>query len=45
LKLQWSPGTLLEATNLAGPWITNTAPSPYMVTPTGAQKVYQVKVQ
>jgi hypothetical protein len=45
LKLQWSPGTLLEATNLLGPWVTNTAPSPYLVTPTGAQKFFRVKVQ
>jgi hypothetical protein len=45
LKLQWSPGTLLEATNLTGPWVTNTAQSPYLVTPTGAQKFFRVKVQ
>ena len=45
LKLQWSPGTLLEATSLAGPWTTNTASSPYMVTPTGARMFFKVKVQ
>lgn len=45
LKLQWSPGTLLEATNLSGPWITNTAPSPYLVTPAGAHKFFRVQVQ
>ena len=45
LKLQWSPGTLLEATNLAGPWTTNTAQSPYLVTPAGGQQFFRVKVQ
>jgi hypothetical protein len=45
LELQWSPGTLLEATNLTGPWITNTASSPYLVTPSGAQMFFRVKVQ
>jgi hypothetical protein len=44
-QLQWPQGTLLESTNLTGPWITNTAASPYTVTPTGPQKFYRVKIQ
>ena len=42
LKLSWSPGTLLEATNLTGPWVTNTASSPYLVTPSGARMFFRV---
>ncbi len=45
LQLQWSQGTLLEATNILGPWTTNSAPSPFTVTPTGPQKYYRIKVQ
>ena len=45
LQLQWSQGTLLEATNILGPWTTNSAPSPFTITPTGPQKYYRVKVQ
>jgi Concanavalin A-like lectin/glucanases superfamily len=42
LTLSWPQGTLLEATNLTGPWTTNPAVSPYTVTPTGARKFYRV---
>lgn len=45
LQLQWPQGVLLEATSLAGPWKTNSAPSPYTLTPTGAQKFYRVIVR
>ena len=45
LTLSWPNGTLLEATNLTGPWTTNSAPSPLTVTPTGPGKFYRVKVQ
>jgi hypothetical protein len=45
LQLQWSQGSLLEATNLAGPWTTNTATSPYVVVPTEPQKFFRVIVQ
>ena len=45
MTLSWSQGTLLEATNLLGPWTTNTSPSPCMVTPTGPIRFYRVKVQ
>ena len=44
-QLQWSQGTLLEATNLTGPWTTNTAASPYTITPGAPQMFYRVKVQ
>ena len=44
LVLRW-PGncTLLEATNLTGPWITNVVGSPIMVTPQFPQKFYRVQ--
>jgi hypothetical protein len=45
LVLSWPWGTLLEATNLAGPWTTNNATSPYTVSPTGAMKFFKVQVQ
>jgi PQQ-like domain len=41
--LYWAPGgTLLTATNLAGPWKTNTTVSPYLVTPTNTQVFYRL---
>ena len=45
LTLNWPNGTLLQATNLTGPWVTNNAPSPLTVTPTGPRMFYRVKVQ
>jgi hypothetical protein len=47
LTLTWPNGTLLETTNLLGPWTTNGAASPYMFTPSPAtpQKFYRVQVQ
>jgi len=45
LILNWPNGTLLEATNVVGPWITNGASSPYTITPTAPQKFYRVQVQ
>jgi hypothetical protein len=42
--LTWSFGTLLETTNIAGPWTTNVSTSPLLFTPTGAQKFYRVQV-
>jgi hypothetical protein len=42
LILTWSPGTLLQTTNLNGPWTTNSAAvSPYSVAPTGAQMFFR----
>ncbi len=45
VQLQWSQGTLLEATSVTGPWTTNSATSPYTLTPTAAQKFYRVRVR
>ncbi len=35
-------GGLLEATNVMGPWITNTHSSPYTFSPTGYMKFYRI---
>jgi Concanavalin A-like lectin/glucanases superfamily/Immunoglobulin I-set domain len=43
--LSWPQGTLLEATNVTGPWATNPATSPYTNAPTAAMKLYRVQVQ
>ncbi|HEX7654111.1 MAG TPA: LamG domain-containing protein, partial [Verrucomicrobiae bacterium] len=43
-KLQWDQGQLLETTNLAGPWTTNPAVSPFTMPLTGAQKFYRIKL-
>ena len=40
--LTWTGGGLYEATNIMGPWITNTATSPFVVTPTVPQKYFRV---
>jgi len=40
----WPTGTLLEATNITGPWSTNTATSPYMAPLDSPQKFYRVQV-
>ena len=42
IVLSWPTGTLLEATNVTGPWVTNNATSPYTNTPTGLRKFYRV---
>ncbi len=46
LTLTWSGGaTLLQTTNLVGPWTTNsTATSPYTISPTNAQKFFRVRI-
>jgi hypothetical protein len=44
LQITWPYGTLLEATSLTGPWSTNSAASPYLITPTGPQKFYRIQV-
>src|SRR5262249_4592521 len=43
--LSWPQGTLLEATNVTGPWTTNPATSPYTNAPTSARKFYRVQLQ
>jgi len=45
LQLQWAQGTLLEATNLSGPWLTNATVSPFYLTPTGTQEYFRVQFQ
>jgi hypothetical protein len=41
LVLTWSAGNLLEATNLAGPWTTNTSTSPYTNAMTNAELFFK----
>jgi hypothetical protein len=45
IQLQWSQGTLLEASNLSGPWITNSANPPFQFTPAGTQEFFKVRFQ
>jgi hypothetical protein len=45
IELQWSQGTLLEATSLSGPWTTNNATSPAFLTPSAPQKFYRLRMQ
>ncbi len=42
LVLNWASGTLLQATNLSGPWVTNSAVSPYTVAPTNTQQFFEL---
>jgi hypothetical protein len=44
-QLTWPQGVLLEADHVTGPWTTNTATSPFIVTPTAPQKFYRVIVR
>ena len=44
LQLTWPEGVLLQATNLSGPWTTNTAASPYTFSPSSPQMFYRVVV-
>ena len=43
--LNWAAGSLLETTNLSGPWLTNPTVSPYTVMPTNPQMFYRVRTQ
>ena len=43
--LTWSRGTLLQSTNLAGPWTSVTTTSPYTVGTTNASTFFKVQVQ
>jgi hypothetical protein len=45
LVLTWPRGTLLEATNIIGPWVTNNAASPYTNSPSDEVKFYKIQVQ
>ncbi len=44
LKLTWAQGILLEANNVNGPWTTNSATSPFNVTPNAGQKFYRIQM-
>jgi hypothetical protein len=44
LTVTWSAGTLLQATDLTGPWTTNLSASPYIFTPTGARTFFRAQV-
>lgn len=44
IQLQWTFGTLMQATNILGPWVPNlTATSPYIVNPTNAQTYFRTQ--
>lgn len=45
LVVNWTAGTLLEATNLNGPWVTNNATAPYTVPLDAERKFYRVRLQ
>jgi hypothetical protein len=42
LILSWPLGTLMQATNLAGPWTPLTNTPPFLVTPNAPQAFYRV---
>ena len=44
-QLAWPYGTLLQATNVMGPWSVSGHASPYTVTPTEPQMFYRIQVQ
>ena len=45
LTLTWPQGALLQSTNVTGPWVTNTAASPYTVSPSNSQMYFKVLVK
>jgi len=45
VTLSWSQGTLLQATNVTGPWTTNASTSPYTTAATNAQMFFKVSGQ
>jgi predicted alpha-1,6-mannanase (GH76 family) len=46
LTLTWTNGTLLEATNVLGPWLPDpSAASPFQITPTAPSMFYRLQVQ
>jgi hypothetical protein len=44
LLVNWQIGSLLEATNLKGPWITNANPEPITIAPAGSSMFFRVQV-
>jgi hypothetical protein len=45
VTLTWAQGTLLQSTNVAGPWATNTAASPYLGAATNSTMFFRVRVK
>ena len=45
LTVTWPQGTLLQSTNLLGPWTTNTAASPYTIQPSNSQMFFKALLQ
>jgi hypothetical protein len=45
MTLTWAQGTLLESTNVSGPWTPNGASSPYITGATNSSLFYKVLVQ
>ncbi len=45
LILRWPQGTLLQTTNLAGTWVTNSAVSPYTNPAVAPQMFYKLRLQ
>jgi hypothetical protein len=43
LQVSWSIGTLLQATNLTGPWIPNTATSPLTISPASPRLFFRTQ--
>ena len=44
LQVSWSIGTLLQATNLTGPWTTNTAMSPLTISPVSPRLFFRTQI-
>lgn len=44
IQLTWPVGTLLEADQLTGPWTTNAASSPFVITPAAPRKFYRLQL-
>jgi hypothetical protein len=44
LQLTWPQGTLLQSTNVAGPWVPIRVTSPYTISPTNSQMYFKVLV-
>jgi hypothetical protein len=42
--LNWATGRLLQASSLLGPWSTNSATSPYTVSPTNTQMFFRLSL-
>jgi hypothetical protein len=45
LLLIWQQGTLVQSSNLTGPWVTNPAASPCTVFPTNARMFYRLQIR